>query len=97
MALDDKTVKIVLIKRDMPTHWYNMVQDLPEPALAAIAPGHRPAAAARPIWRPCPLGSVSVNDLVQGLISIGVPTRTNFQISFHLLVRDRNASVGPVV
>ena len=31
MALDDKTVKIVLDERDIPTHWYNVVPDLPEP------------------------------------------------------------------
>jgi tryptophan synthase beta chain len=31
MALDDKTVKIVLDERDLPTHWYNVVPDLPTP------------------------------------------------------------------
>jgi hypothetical protein len=25
MALDDKTTKIVLDERDLPTHWYNVV------------------------------------------------------------------------
>ena len=31
MAMDDKTVKIVLDERDLPTHWYNIVPDLPSP------------------------------------------------------------------
>ena len=31
MAPDDKTVKIALDERDLPTHWYNIVSDLPEP------------------------------------------------------------------
>ena len=29
MALDDKQIKIVLDERDLPTHWYNIVPDLP--------------------------------------------------------------------
>jgi tryptophan synthase beta chain len=39
MALDDKTVKIVLDERDIPTHWYNIVPDLPEPPLPPLHPG----------------------------------------------------------
>ena len=31
MALDDTTTKIVLDERDPPTHWYNIVPDLPTP------------------------------------------------------------------
>ena len=45
--MDDKTDKIVLDERDMPTHWYNVVPDLPSAARAAAAPGHRPAARPR--------------------------------------------------
>src|SRR3954470_1379796 len=39
MALDDKTVKIVLDERDIPTHWYNVVPDLPEPPSPPLHPG----------------------------------------------------------
>jgi tryptophan synthase beta chain len=31
MALDDKQIKIVLEERYLPTHWYNVVPDLPSP------------------------------------------------------------------
>jgi predicted alternative tryptophan synthase beta-subunit len=37
MALDDKAVKIVLDERDRPTHWYNVVPDLPAPPLRVDA------------------------------------------------------------
>jgi hypothetical protein len=36
MALDDKTVKIVLDERDLPTHWYNVALDLLSPSPAAV-------------------------------------------------------------
>src|SRR3954447_24729117 len=39
MALDDKTVKIVLDERDLPTHWYNIVPDLPSPPAPPLHPG----------------------------------------------------------
>src|SRR3569832_123547 len=39
MALDDKPVKIVLDERDLPTHWYNIVPDLPNPPAPPIHPG----------------------------------------------------------
>jgi tryptophan synthase beta chain len=39
MALDDKTVKIVLDERDLPTHWYNIVPDLPNPPSPPLHPG----------------------------------------------------------
>ena len=39
MALDDKTVKIVLDERDLPTHWYNIVPDLPSPPSPPLHPG----------------------------------------------------------
>src|SRR5215210_6078560 len=39
MALDDKTVKIVLDERDLPTHWYNIVPDLPNPPAPPLHPG----------------------------------------------------------
>src|SRR4051795_4699662 len=39
MALDDKTVKIVLDERDLPTHWYNVVPDLPSPPAPPLHPG----------------------------------------------------------
>jgi tryptophan synthase beta chain len=39
MALDDKTVKIVLDERDLPTHWYNIVPDLPSPPPPPLHPG----------------------------------------------------------
>jgi hypothetical protein len=31
IALDDKTTRIVLDERDLPTHWYNGVPNLPPP------------------------------------------------------------------
>lgn len=31
MVLDDTTTKIVLDERDLPTHWHNVVPDLPSP------------------------------------------------------------------
>jgi predicted alternative tryptophan synthase beta-subunit len=49
MALDDKTVKIVLDERDIPTHWYNVVPDLPEPPCIQ-APASR---SAPQTWRRC--------------------------------------------
>jgi tryptophan synthase beta chain len=40
MALDDDTTtKILLDERDLPTHWYNVVPDLPEPPAPALHPG----------------------------------------------------------
>jgi tryptophan synthase beta chain len=39
MALDDKTVKIVLDERDLPTHWYNIVPDLSSPPSPPLHPG----------------------------------------------------------
>jgi predicted alternative tryptophan synthase beta-subunit len=39
MALDDKTVKIVLDERDLPTHWYNVVPGLPSPPPPPLHPG----------------------------------------------------------
>jgi hypothetical protein len=39
MAPNDKTVKIVLDERDIPTHWYNVVPDLPEPPSPPLHPG----------------------------------------------------------
>ena len=39
MALDDKQVKIVLDERDLPTHWYNIVPDLPSPPAPPLHPG----------------------------------------------------------
>ena len=39
MALDDKTVKIVLDERDLPTHWYNVVPGLPTPPSPPLHPG----------------------------------------------------------
>ena len=39
MALDEKTVKIVLDERDLPTHWYNIVPDLPAPPAPPLHPG----------------------------------------------------------
>ena len=38
MAMDDKTVKIVLDERDLPTHWYNIVPDLPSPPAPPLHP-----------------------------------------------------------
>ena len=42
MAPDDKTVKIVLDERDQPTHWYNIVPDLPNPPAPPLHPGTGP-------------------------------------------------------
>jgi tryptophan synthase beta chain len=39
MALDDKQIKIVLDERDLPTHWYNVVPDLPSPPAPPLHPG----------------------------------------------------------
>jgi tryptophan synthase beta chain len=39
MALDDKQIKIVLDERDLPTHWYNIVPDLPSPPAPPLHPG----------------------------------------------------------
>jgi tryptophan synthase beta chain len=39
MALDDKTTKIVLDEQEMPTHWYNIVPDLPAPPAPVLHPG----------------------------------------------------------
>src|SRR5215203_1254694 len=39
MAVDDKTVKIVLDERDLPTHWYNIVPDLSSPPAPPLHPG----------------------------------------------------------
>jgi predicted alternative tryptophan synthase beta-subunit len=33
MTRDDKTTRIVLDERDLPTHWYDVVPDLPKPLL----------------------------------------------------------------
>jgi len=38
MVLDDKTVKIVLDGRDLPTYWYNVVSD---PARTAVASAYQ--------------------------------------------------------
>ena len=35
--------KIMLDESEMPTRWYNVIPDLPQPASAAAAPGHPPA------------------------------------------------------
>ena len=42
MALDDKQTKIVLDERDLPTHWYNIVPDLPSPSLPSPCASDRP-------------------------------------------------------
>ena len=39
MALDEKTTKIVLDERDLPTHWYTIVPDLPSPPAPPLHPG----------------------------------------------------------
>lgn len=39
MALDDKTV---LDERDLPTHWYNIVPDVPSPPSSPLHPGAGP-------------------------------------------------------
>ncbi|MCC6174002.1 MAG: TrpB-like pyridoxal phosphate-dependent enzyme [Chloroflexi bacterium] len=39
MVVDDKTTKILLDERDLPTHWYNIVPDLPEPPAPPLHPG----------------------------------------------------------
>jgi tryptophan synthase beta chain len=39
MARDEKTTKIVLDERDLPTHWYNIVPDLPTPPAPPLHPG----------------------------------------------------------
>src|SRR3954467_3082370 len=39
MALDDTPGKIVLDERDLPTHWYNIVPDLPSPPAPPLHPG----------------------------------------------------------
>jgi hypothetical protein len=52
MAIDDEATKILLDERDIPTHWYNVVPDLPEPPAPVLhpAPGSR---SARPTLRRC--------------------------------------------
>ena len=39
MATDPATTKILLDERDIPTHWYNVVPDLPEPPAPVLHPG----------------------------------------------------------
>ena len=39
MAADEATTKILLDERDIPTHWYNVVPDLPEPPAPVLHPG----------------------------------------------------------
>ena len=39
MAVDEATTKILLDERDIPTHWYNVVPDLPEPPAPVLHPG----------------------------------------------------------
>ena len=46
MALDHKTTKIVLDERDLPTHWYNVVPDLPSPPAPPSSSGCSRGAAA---------------------------------------------------
>ncbi|MDP8922299.1 MAG: TrpB-like pyridoxal phosphate-dependent enzyme [Chloroflexota bacterium] len=39
MAADEATTKILLDERDIPTHWYNVVPDLPERPAPVLHPG----------------------------------------------------------
>src|SRR3954467_5928743 len=39
VVMDDKTTKIVLDERDLPTHWFNIVPDLPSPPAPPLHPG----------------------------------------------------------
>jgi tryptophan synthase beta chain len=38
MALDDETTRIGLDERDLQTHWYNVVPDLPSPPAPPLHP-----------------------------------------------------------
>src|ERR1700686_879562 len=39
MAESDAQVKLLLDERDIPTHWYNLVPDLPHPPAPVLHPG----------------------------------------------------------
>jgi tryptophan synthase beta chain len=39
MAASDVPTKLVLDERDIPTHWYNIISDLPRPPAAVLHPG----------------------------------------------------------
>ena len=47
-------VKFVLGEQDIPTHWVNLMADLPGPTRrAAAAPGHASSPPAPTTWRRC--------------------------------------------
>ena len=45
--MSDAQVKFVLGERDIPTHWVNLMADLPGDGAAAAAPGHASSRPAR--------------------------------------------------